>query len=110
MLNVIIDIAGTYLRYLMVGIGAWLVSRHVGTAEQMNTLTTEMLHYLELGAPIIVALLWGAAKNIWNKQAVLTALMMPKGSTEDDLKYQIKTGIVPTVTTPSDTAPGVPLN
>ncbi len=108
MTDLLIEIAQTYLRYLMIGIGTWLVSRHVATADQAERLTTQLVEHLAIAAPLVIAVAWGTFKNVLNKRKVLTALL-PNVTTENDLKAQLATGITPVISTPPDTRPGVPL-
>jgi hypothetical protein len=63
---------------------------------------------VEALATAIVALAWSYWKNHTNRVAVVTALAMPQGSTENDLKAQIVTKATPSVLTPVNTPPEIP--
>lgn len=104
----LLSIAETYARYLMIGLSLWLQAHHVATTDQTDQLTVYVAKHIGIWGPAVGALAWGAARNVWNRRAQLTALWMPHGSTEQDLRDQLKTGVTPTVLTPSDTVPGVP--
>lgn len=66
---------------------------------------------IEAGIPALLALGWSLWEKSNARKKVLTALMMPIGSTENDLKAHIASGApTPTVFTPPSTAPGVPLS
>lgn len=105
----LLDILGTWLRAAAIALSAYLVEHHIVTSGQGDQLSMELARHLALILPAVLALAWGTMKNVWQKRAVLTALMMPSCSTENDLKATIKTGATPSVRTPSDTVPGIPL-
>ena len=66
--------------------------------------------YVEAAVPALIALGWSWWEKSNVQKKILTALMMPAGSTENDLKAHLDSGAVtPTIFTPPSTAPGVPL-
>lgn len=105
---ILLDMLGTSVRYALFGLSQWLVEHHMATHAQGEAFVNGAVAHLGIITPAVIAVGWSAARNIWNRRAVLTALWMHKGSTEDDLKAQLKTGVTPTVQTPPDTIPGVP--
>lgn len=108
MTSLLLDILGTWIRAGAIALSAYLVQRHLVTSQQGDRLSMELVTHLLLIAPAALGLLWGTMKSIWQRRAVLVALM-PGIHTFDDVQAQLKTGIAPTVHTPTDTRPGVPL-
>lgn len=106
MIEILMSIAETYLRFLMIGVSAYLIGHHVATADQTDKLTNELTRHISYALPIILSCIWGAMRNIWNRRAQLTA-MLPWIKTENQLKAQLATGITPTIRTPPNTTPGV---
>lgn len=65
--------------------------------------------YVEAAALGLVSLAWSQRNMIQQRAAFLMALMMPHGTTENEVKSVIAAGAVtPALTTPPDTIPGVP--
>lgn len=56
-------------------------------------------------ATAAVALAWSYWKNHTNRVKVLTALTMPVGSTENDLKEKVASGATPAILTPVNQPP-----
>src|ERR1035437_957643 len=63
---------------------------------------------VEAVATMAVSLAWSYWKNHSNQVKALTALAMPAGSTENDLKTQIVTKATPSVLTPANQPPEIP--
>jgi hypothetical protein len=63
---------------------------------------------VEAASLMLVSLAWSYWKNHANQVKVVTALAMPAGSTENDLKAQIITKAVPSVLTPANQPPEIP--
>lgn len=93
---------GSILRHFLTIAGGALVSKGIWTEGELTTYVTGFV-------VLILGLVW----SIWNKyksrSKILTALTMPEGSTEDELNTKFLTKESrPTITTPSNTIPGVP--
>ncbi len=84
-----------------------LIERHWISEELGQRLKNEALVHAVILAPLIAAAVLSAWKNVYQRKSILTALM-PGIDTEDKLKAQMKSGVTPTLKTPSDTVPGVP--
>lgn len=66
-------------------------------------------NYVAAGALALLALAWSLYHKYKTRSKILTALTMPEGSTEDELNTKfLKKEDRPTITTPSNTIPGVP--
>lgn len=93
---------GSILRWLLALGSGWLVTKGIWTEAEATT-------YITAAALGILSLGWSLWQKYKSRKTVLTALMMPQGKTEDDVTDFIKQGnVTPAITTPSDTAPGVP--
>lgn len=93
---------GSILRWGLAVLAGFLVQHGVWTS-------TEATMYVAAASLALLSL----GLSLWNKYrgrlTLLTALTMPVGTTENDVKAKISRGdVVPSVTTPSDTVPGVP--
>ena len=89
---------GSILRYGLMILATFLVKHGVWTASAAE-------RYVEAAVVALLALGWSWWKIHGNRIKVLTALTMPQGSTENDLKEQVKTGEVPSVMTPTNAVP-----
>lgn len=89
---------GAVLRWALAGAAMFFVDHGIWTAGEASS-------YVLAGSLAILSLGW----SLWNKYhgrvKFLTALAMPKGTTEDDVKSLVAAGASTAVTTPSDTAP-----
>lgn len=87
----------------------YMVAHHIASAGAADHFSQDVLSHLALWAPAIgglVLMLWGKMRA---RKQLVTALSMPVGSTENDVKAAIKSGAVtPTIFTPPNTVPGVP--
>lgn len=97
------DGLGSIIRWLLTLLAMRLVDIGIWTGDQAKLYVTGLtLALLTLG--------WSLWQKYRTRILILVGLMMPTGATENDVKAIIKSGAVtPTVTTPSNTAPGVPL-
>ena len=90
------------LRWALAGLAGYMVTHGIFTDDQAGKL-------IEAAVPAAIALGWSLWEKSNARKKVLTALMMPSGSTEDDLKAHIASGAAtPTIFTPPSTPPGVP--
>jgi hypothetical protein len=95
-------ISGTFVRAGLI----WIASRLV---EHGIWAQGDVAGYVAGGTTAIVALGWSLAEKYGARVSKLVALWLPKGSTENDVKAYIADGKpTPAITTPPDTAPGVP--
>ncbi len=93
---------GSLLRYGLIGLSAYLVKHGIWSDSLAE-------RFVEAAVPALVAIAWSFYQKYRARVEKLTALMLPPGSTENDLKAHIKSGEpTPAVTTPPNTAPGVP--
>jgi hypothetical protein len=103
------DFLGVIVRWALTAAGAWLVGHHVLTASQSETYVTAFAHDLVIALPAIGGLAWGLWTRYHGRVKFLTALM-PGVHTENQVNAILKSGApTPTVTTPPNTVPGVPL-
>ncbi len=92
----------------LAAVGGYLVAHHIITASQADSLTKDLLGHLVLALPLLA----GLALTLWNKykgRVKLLVALQPGVHTEDQVNQIIKSGAAtPTITTPSNTSPGVP--
>ncbi len=93
---------GSIIRAALAGLAGYLVKAGIWTASDSATYVTAATLFLLAGG-------WSLYEKYRSRSKVLTALMMPALSTEDELKERIKTGVTPSILTPSNTIPGIPL-
>lgn len=86
------EILGGWIRAVLVALSAWLLSHHLITADQGDRLTSELFAHIMLVAPGVLAMLWTAIAKYRSRVKFLTALEMPAGTTEDDVKARVMTG------------------
>ena len=93
---------GSILRWALALLAGYIVKKGIWTEGDATT-------YVSAGTLALLALGWSLWQKYTARSKTLTALMMPAGSTEDELKAHIASGApTPSVLTPSNTAPGVP--
>lgn len=92
----------------LAGIGGYLVAHHIITASQADSLTKDLLGHVALALPLVA----GLGLTLWNKylgRRKLLVALQPGVHTEDQVNQILKSGApTPTITTPSNTSPGVP--
>jgi hypothetical protein len=93
---------GSLLRSLLFAGAGYLVNAGVITHGEAETyITAFILFILPLG--------WSLWEKSQARKKLLTALMLPPGTTEKDVTTYLKAGgVAPVSSTPSDTAPGIP--
>ena len=89
---------GSILRYGLMILATYLVKHGIWSESAAEG-------YVEAAVVALLALAWSWWKIHGNRIKILTALTMPQGSTEDDLKVQVATGSVPSVMTPTNQVP-----
>lgn len=105
----LLDFLVAIARWALTAAGAALVARHIITADQNDAFLGAIFQHLMIWVPLVasfVLVLWARYRN---RVKFLTALSMPVGSTENEVKSLIASGAVtPSVKTPADTIPGTP--
>jgi len=92
---------GSILRWALAIIAGYIVKKGIWTATDATT-------YIEAGTMALLALGWSLWEKYSKRSKLLTALMLPAGSTENDVNAHLASGAgTPSVLTPPDTAPGV---
>ena len=89
---------GSILRYLLMIAATYLVKHGIWTASAAEG-------YVEAAVLALLALGWSWWKIHRNQIKLLTALSMPQGSTENDVKAAVASGAAPSVLTPADVVP-----
>lgn len=89
---------GSILRYLLMIAATYLVKHGIWTASAAEG-------YVEAAAVALLALGWSWWKIHRNQIKLLTALSLPQGSTENDVKAAVASGAAPSVLTPTNVAP-----
>ena len=96
---------GSIIRHLLSFVGGVLVAHGYVTQTGASAYTEELVGVIINGAVLV----WSNRTAYWQQIKLLVALMLPKGSTQNDVTAHIASGaVLPVVTTPPDTAPGVP--
>lgn len=96
------DYVVTLIRTLLLAGAGALVKSGLAEEGSFDELATGL-------ATAIVTIGWALWSKYKARKHLVTALTLPQGSTENDVKAAIKSGVTPTVTTPSNTVPGVPV-
>lgn len=93
---------GSLLRSLLFAGAGYLVNAGVIThGEADQYITAFILFILPLG--------WSLWEKSQARKKLLTALILPPGTTENEVREYIKAGgVTPATNTPPDTAPGIP--
>ena len=90
---------GSILRYLLMILATYLVKHGIWTASAAEG-------YVEAAVVALLALGWSWWKIHDNRVKLLTALSLPVGATENELKAHIASGApVPSVLTPPNSVP-----
>ena len=93
---------GAIIRWFLAWLSGYLVTAGIWKGEDAEK-------YVAAATLGILALGWSLWQKYKSRSKFLTALMLPPGSTENDVKAHIASGAAtPTVTTPSDTSPEIP--
>ena len=97
------DAIGSILRWALALAASYLVEHGIWTQAQATT-------YVAAAALGLLALGWSFWSKYRARVKLLTALYLPKGTSENGMNAHIAMGnLTPSVMTPPDTAPGVPL-
>lgn len=90
---------GSILRWLLALLAGYLVKAGIWTNSNAQA-------YVAAGTLALLALGWSLWQKYHSRIKFLTALTMPVGATENDVKAQVATGqALPAVNTPADTIP-----
>lgn len=92
---------GSVLRYCLMLLVPWFVKHGIWTESASE-------RYVEAAVAFLLAIGWSWWKIHSQRIKILTALTMPLGSTENDLKDKVAAGITPSVLTPVNQPPEVP--
>lgn len=107
--QLITQIIGTVVRAGLTALSAFLIQRRLMTSEQAGQLSSMLFDQIINALPAAAALAWSAWQKYKSRSKLLTALMLPPGSTENCLHAYIASGAAtPVITTPPNTSPGVP--
>ena len=96
-------IVGSILRSVIVAAAGWL------TAHGMLP-TGTVTDWVEAVLLVLLGVGWSLYEKYTARVALLTALTLRPGATENDLKAKVALGVTPSILTPPDTTPGVPLD
>ena len=90
---------GSLLRWTLMLGAAYIVKKGIWTEGDATK-------YVEAGVVALLTLGWSLWEKYKSRIKLLTALTMPIGSTENDLKAAVSTGIdIPALSTPTDVIP-----
>lgn len=93
---------GSIIRFALAYVAGELVDRGIWTSSNAAM-------YVTAATMGILSIGWSLWIKYKNRIKLLTALTMPPGTSEDELHAQIRAGVpTPSVTTPTNTVPGVP--
>lgn len=93
---------GAILRWILALGAGYLVSHNIWTSADAST-------YVTAASLALISLGWSQWQKYSARRVLVTALASPFSTTEAAVKAKIASGaIVPTVTTPADTIPGIP--
>lgn len=93
------------IRHVLTGLGGVLVAHGYVTKTGSDLYIEELIGVVFYGAGQI----WSSRRVIWDRAKMLTALWMPRGTTEAAVDAHIARGLpTPAITTPPDTVPGIP--
>lgn len=107
MRELLLPIIGSFVRWGLAILGGFLMAKGVWTPEQADKFIPALASGLSLAIVAIGLSIWAKYKD---RVSFLAALASPSGTTENGVKALIKSGApTPTITTPPDTVPGVPI-
>lgn len=96
---------GSIIRHLLSMVGGVLVAHGYVTQTGASAYTEELVGVTINGAVLV----WANRTDYWQRAKMLIALMLPKGSTENDVIAHIaEQQPIPSILTPPNTTPGVP--
>jgi hypothetical protein len=81
------QILGTFVRWALTAVSAWLISKGIISQEQSDAWMTELVIGI-VGAT--VPLLWALWNRVSHRVGFLTALQLPAGSTPQDVQEVTK--------------------
>ncbi len=102
-----VEVVGVIVRAFLAYLGGYLVAHHVINDAQNERFIDHFAHLIILSLPAAGGVLWGLYVRYRGRKKLLTALM-PGVHTEDQVNAIWKSGQTPTVTTPTNSVPGVP--
>lgn len=103
------ELCGAIIRWALAVLGAWMVEKHIITADQSEAYVKAFTHDLLLAMPMIAAIAWSVIAKYRTRIKFLAALSMTNLATENEVNAKVKSGaLTPSVSTPPDTVPGVP--
>lgn len=102
---IVMEFAGVIVRSFLTYLGGYLIAHHVLNDDQSERFVQHFTSMIVLSLPAAGGVCWGLYVRWRSRKKLLTALM-PGVHTEDQVNLLWKAG--PTVTTPSNTSPGVP--
>ena len=93
---------GSILRWILALGAGYLVKAGIWTADDASS-------YVIAAALALLALGWSAWEKYHSRVKILTALWMPRNSTEHEVDVHLDMGLpTPAISTPVNTVPGVP--
>lgn len=96
---------GSIIRHLLTFVGSALVAHGYVSQTGANAYTEELIGVIINGAVLV----WSNRTAYWQRVKMLTALWMPKGTTEHEVDVHLDMGLpTPAISTPVTTIPGVP--
>lgn len=93
-------VLGSVVRHMLALTIPFLVSQGIWTTDQATATMTSI-------AAALTVLLMSLYEKYSSQKKLVTALAMPKGTTQKDVEVQIATGQTPPVSLPKDIAPKV---
>lgn len=88
----LVDILGGWLRAALIAFGTWAIHKHLMTASQSDSLTSELLEHAKLALPIVLALAWTTFRKYAGRVQLLTALQAAAGTSESQLAATMAAG------------------
>lgn len=102
------NLLAAFVRKGLTALSGILVAHKFMSQSQGDSWMAAGTDYLIDSIPAALAVAWSWVTAYMNRKKILTALTLPQGSTENDVKEAIKNEVTPTVKTPSNTIPGTP--
>ena len=88
----LLEFLGAVARWLLTALGTWFVAKHILTGDQVARFSTALLQDLALWAPVVAGLLWSLWAKYRGRVKFLTALSLPSGANETEVKAAIANG------------------
>lgn len=98
----ILEIIGSFVRWVLTIVGGWLVTKGVWTQEQADQYITFLTAGIALS---LCTLAWSLWKQYKSRRLQVTAQAMPAHQTERDVKAVVASGQAPSVFTAADAVP-----